>query len=120
ASMLPKKSFGGNLRVPGTIIQHVISDRRGVLLGDSHASPGSDDEGVGMRMGAPLIYHGAHYGVVYVESKRVGFRQEDVDLLQAIATQAGMAIHATRVQAQLGRREKLERDLRVARQIQRS
>src|SRR5881394_3324970 len=45
ASMLPKKSFGGNLRVPGTIIQHVISDRRGVLLGDSHASPGSDDEG---------------------------------------------------------------------------
>jgi phosphoserine phosphatase RsbU/P len=31
-----------------------------------------------------------------------------------------MAIHATRVAAQLARREKLERDLRVARQIQRS
>jgi len=71
-------------------------------------------------MGAPLIYHGAHYGVVYVESKQVGFRQEDVDLLQAIATQAGLAMHATRVAAQLQRREKLERDLRVARQIQRS
>ncbi|CAN5888708.1 hypothetical protein BH11MYX3_BH11MYX3_29810 [soil metagenome] len=117
-----KKGFGGNLRVPGTIIQHVISDRRGVLLGESHEGPSTDEEkeGVGMRMGAPLIYHGTHYGVVYVESKRVGFRQEDVDLLQAVATQAGLAIHATRVQAQLGRREKLERDLRVARQIQRS
>src|SRR5512140_1535247 len=26
--------FGGELRVPGTIIQHVVSDRRGVLLGE--------------------------------------------------------------------------------------
>ncbi|MBA3463755.1 MAG: SpoIIE family protein phosphatase [Deltaproteobacteria bacterium] len=117
-----KKSYGGHLRVPGTIIQHVISDRRGVLLGDSHTAGPNDEEteGVGLRMGAPLIYHGAHYGVVYVESKRIGFRQEDVDLLQTIAMQAGMAIHATRMQAQLVRREKLERDLRVARQIQRS
>jgi phosphoserine phosphatase RsbU/P len=111
-----KAAFGGDLRVPGTIIQHVVSDRRGVLLGETDA----EGEGVGMRMGAPLIYHGAHYGVVYVESKQIGFRQEDVDLLQAIATQAGLAIHATRVAAQLARREQLERDLRVARQIQRS
>jgi serine phosphatase RsbU (regulator of sigma subunit)/pSer/pThr/pTyr-binding forkhead associated (FHA) protein len=112
-----KTAFGGDLRVPGTIIQHVVSDRRGVLLGDA---ADENDEGIGSRMGAPLIYHGAHYGVVYVEAKSHGFRQEDVDLLQAIATQAGMAIHATRVAAQLQRREKLERDLRVARQIQRS
>ena len=110
--------FGGDLRVPGTIIQHVVSDRRGVLLHD--VGEGGDEEGAGTRMGAPLLYHGVHYGVVYVESKRSGFRQEDVDLLQAIATQAGMAIHATRVAVQLVRREKLERDLRVARQIQRS
>jgi serine phosphatase RsbU (regulator of sigma subunit) len=43
-----------------------------------------------------------------------------VDLLQAIATHAGLAIHTARVQAQLLRRELLDRDLRVARQIQRS
>ncbi|HEY5926379.1 MAG TPA: SpoIIE family protein phosphatase, partial [Kofleriaceae bacterium] len=105
------------LRVPGTIIQHVVSDKRGVLLGET-----SDEanEAVGTRMGAPLIYHGAHYGVVYVESARQSFRQEDVDLLQAIATQAGLAMHATRVAGQLATRERLERDLRVARQIQRS
>jgi phosphoserine phosphatase RsbU/P len=112
-----KLLFGGDLRVPGTIIQHVVSDRRGVLLGDAD---GPDGEGVGTRMGAPLIYHGQHYGVVYVESNKTGFRQEDVDLLQAIATQAGLAIHATRVANQLARREQLDRDLRVARQIQRS
>jgi serine phosphatase RsbU (regulator of sigma subunit)/pSer/pThr/pTyr-binding forkhead associated (FHA) protein len=113
----PRRKFGGELRVPGTIIQHVVSDRRGVLLGET---ADETDEAVGTRMGAPLIYHGAHYGVVYVESQLPVFRQDDVDLLQAIATQAGLAIHAARVQAQLARREKLERDLRVARQIQRS
>jgi len=112
-----KQVFGGNLRVPGTIIQHVISDRRGVLLGET---ADENDEGIGTRMGAPLIYHGVHYGVVYVESKHSGFRQEDVDLLQTVATQAGLAMHTTRVAAQLLTREKLERDLRVARQIQRS
>src|SRR5512140_1608288 len=106
-----KQAFGGNLRVPGTIIQHVISDRRGVLLGES---ADENDEGVGTRMGAPLIYHGVDYGVVYVESKHSGFRQEDVDLLQTVATQAGLAMHTTRVAAQLLTREQL------ARQIQRS
>jgi sigma-B regulation protein RsbU (phosphoserine phosphatase) len=112
-----KQAFGGNLRVPGTIIQHVISDRRGVLLGET---ADENDEGVGTRMGAPLIYHGVHYGVVYVESKHSGFRQEDVDLLQTVASQAGLAMHTTRAAALLLSREKLERDLRVARQIQRS
>ena len=112
-----RKRFGGELRVPGTIIQHVVSDRRGVLLGETADEA---DEAIGTRMGAPLIYHATHYGVVYVESQQQAFRQEDVDLLQAIANQAGLAIHAARVQAQLARREKLERDLRVARQIQRS
>ncbi len=112
-----KQPYGGDLRIPGTIIQHVVSDRRGVLLGEASDE---NDEGVGTRMGAPLDYHGAEYGVVYVESNSAGFRQEDVDLLQAIATQAGLAIHATRVAAQLVKREKIERDLRVARQIQRS
>jgi serine phosphatase RsbU (regulator of sigma subunit) len=112
-----KQAFGGDLRVPGTIIQHVLSDRRGVLLSET---ADENDEGVGTRMGAPLIFQGVHYGVVYVESKHAGFRQEDVDLLQTVATQTGLAMHATRVAAQLARREKLERDLRVARQIQRS
>ncbi len=65
--------FGGELRVPGTIIQHVVSDRRGVLLGD--AADGDGDAN-GTRMGAPLIYHGAHYGVVYVEGKQQVFARK--------------------------------------------
>jgi len=115
------QSQAGHLRVPGTIIQHVVSDHRSILLGHAGQTPsGHDGETVGNRMGAPLIYHGAHYGVVYVESKSIGFRQEDVDLLQTIATQVGLAMHATRVASQLAKRDQLDRDLRMARQIQRS
>jgi serine phosphatase RsbU (regulator of sigma subunit)/pSer/pThr/pTyr-binding forkhead associated (FHA) protein len=118
------QAFGGDLRVPGTIIEHVVHDRRGVLLGDKTPLPGSigavGEEAVGTRMGAPLQGGNVHYGVIYVESKSASFRQEDVDLLGSVAAQTGLAIHATRIQNELARREQLERDLRVARQIQRS
>ncbi|HLL24402.1 MAG TPA: FHA domain-containing protein, partial [Kofleriaceae bacterium] len=46
-SATSKTPFGGDLRVPGTIIQHVVSDRRGVLLGDASDE---NDEGIGSRM----------------------------------------------------------------------
>jgi len=116
-----KKEFGGELRVPGTIIDHVVADRRGVLLGEQtgqHAPV--TPEAKGTRMGAPLLAQSVQYGVIYVEASGAGFRQEDVDLLGSVAAQAALAIHAFRVQGQLQRRQRLERDLRVARQIQRS
>ncbi len=115
------RGFGGNLRVPGTIITHVVQDRRGVLLGEqSRAVTGGDSELAGTRMGAPLSAGDHQYGVIYVEGHEGGFKQEDVDLLQNVAYQTALAIHAARMQAQLAHQERLERDLRVARQIQRS
>ncbi len=123
------RGFGGNLRVPGTIITHVVQDRRGVLLGESTSAsqpgarlPTAGDNGelAGTRMGAPLSAGDHQYGVIYVEARSSGFKQEDVDLLQNVAYQTALAIHAARMQAQLVQKERLERDLRVARQIQRS
>jgi sigma-B regulation protein RsbU (phosphoserine phosphatase) len=147
------------IRVPGTIIQHVVQDRRGILLHDASgvsalpvpagasslaaaasvgtAGPGAGaiatnegtkvtapppvlDTPAGSRMGAPIQAHQNHYGVIYVESASRAFRQEDVDLLTSVAAQAGLAIHATRMQHQVLLKQRLERDLRVARQIQRS
>jgi serine phosphatase RsbU (regulator of sigma subunit) len=111
------------MRVPGTIIEHVVADRRGVLLGETTGqfdALASEGEVVGTRMGAPIVAQQISYGVIYVESKGAVFRQEDVDLLQSVAAQTGLAIHAARVQSHLLRRQRLERDLRMARQIQRS
>jgi phosphoserine phosphatase RsbU/P len=133
---------GLDIRVPGTIIQHVVQDRRGILLheqasgttrpppvigvpvgGAMVAARGAApalNEPAGSRMGAPIQAHGSHYGVIYLESAARAFRQEDVDLLTSIAAQAALAIHATRLQQQVLLKQRLERDLRVARQIQRS
>jgi serine phosphatase RsbU (regulator of sigma subunit) len=71
-------------------------------------------------MGAPLQARDNHYGVVYVECDGGVFHQEDLDLLTSIAAHTGLAIHTARMHAQLMRQQRLERDLRVARQIQRS
>src|SRR5262249_23220756 len=84
-----KLGFTGELRVPGTIIDHVVADRRGVLLGEQtgqHAPVSAD--AIGSRMGAPLQAHQVNYGVIYVESKGALFKQEDVDLLGAVSAQA--------------------------------
>ncbi len=120
-----------NLQVPGTIINHVVHDRRGVLLSErgdrAGTSAGGGDldattapEARGTRMGAPIQARNAHYGVMYVECRSNAFRQEDLDLLTSIAAHTGLAIYTARMHAQLLSRQRFERDLRVARQIQRS
>jgi sigma-B regulation protein RsbU (phosphoserine phosphatase) len=124
------RQFGSDLKVPGTIIDHVVHDRRGVLLSDRaavRAEPGGDGKAKlpglppnGSRMGAPLQARNTHYGVFYVECENGSFRQEDLDLLTSIAAQTGLAIYTARMHNQLLQRHRLERDLRVARQIQRS
>ncbi|MEM9489828.1 MAG: SpoIIE family protein phosphatase, partial [Myxococcota bacterium] len=135
-----KNLFGGDLKVPGTIINHVVNHHSGVLLSMANSSRASSDaeasapefrgsdpakgpmrEPNGSRMGAPLQARNMHYGVIYVEGrKEESFRQEDLDLLTSIAFQTGLAIHAARMQNHVRQRQRLERDLRVARQIQRS
>lgn len=123
--------FGSDLKVPGTIIDHVVHDRRGVLLSErtpesasvpsaKSTAPTLAREPYGSRMGAPLQARSAHYGVIYVECTHGSFRQEDLDLLTSIAAHTGLAIYTARMHAQLLMRQRLERDLRVARQIQRS
>jgi serine phosphatase RsbU (regulator of sigma subunit) len=124
-----QSQLGMDLKVPGTIIDHVVRDHRGVLLGDARADathtpdfqgPSPAKEPTGSRMGAPLQARSVHYGVIYVECTDRSFRQEDLDLLTSIAAQTGLAIYTARMHAQLLKRQRLEGDLRVARQIQRS
>ncbi len=125
-----KKTATSDMRVPGTIIRHVVQDRRGILLQDDAVDAAAPDlstdaipiglEPSGSRMGAPLQSHGENYGAIYVEGQGKHFKQEDVDLLTSIAAQAALVMHAARQQQRAAVQERMERDLRVARQIQRS
>ncbi|MCP4444496.1 MAG: FHA domain-containing protein [Myxococcales bacterium] len=87
-----KKPLDADMRVPGTIVRHVVQDRRGILLQEDALDPvtpsSADARGMalalepsGSRMGAPLQSHGENYGAIYVEGEGRSFKQEDVDLL---------------------------------------
>jgi len=104
--------------VPATIIEHAFRDRRGILLGDPDAGAGPGPSG--SAMGAPLQGRDVSYGVLYVNCGTGSFTRDDVNLLTSIGAQAGMAIHAARMHQELSRRERVERDVRLARRIQRS
>lgn len=104
-------TYGLALRVPASILERVQAEPRGVLV---------DDDAVA-RMGAPMRSRDASYGVIYVEaSAGRRFDRDDLDLLTTIAGQAGLAICSARTHRQLVGRQQLERDVVVARQIQRS
>lgn len=61
-------------------------------------------------------------GVLYVDNRLVGgaFTEEDLVLLSAFADQAAVAIENARLYAELAQRERLRRELEIARSIQTS
>lgn len=102
------------LEVPGMLITQVVGQARGMLMTEA------TDAHLGSRMGAPLAYQQSQFGLIYVAADAYQFTQEDVDLLTSVGAQAGLALFTSRNAAQSAARERLERDLRTARQIQRS
>ena len=83
-------------------------------------------QGAGARPAGRLAHgraaqaHQNHYGVIYVESGVARFRQEDVDLLQRRGPGRRSPSTPRACSTSCCSSERLERDLRVARQIQRS
>jgi len=133
--------------VPGVNIPHAVVDRvlrqgQSVLLraqGDPSQSqpidpldvaaalaggpePSEKEGPVGWRMGAPLTFRGEHLGILHVEAEAAlgYFTQDDLDLLGGLASQAGVALHLIGLHQRLLARERLDYDLRLARQIQRN
>ena len=84
--------------------------------------PPLEEGAVGWRMGAPLSFRGEHLGILHVDAETAlgYFTQDDLDLLQGLASQAGIALHLIGLHHRLLARERLDYDLRLARQIQRN
>jgi serine phosphatase RsbU (regulator of sigma subunit)/pSer/pThr/pTyr-binding forkhead associated (FHA) protein len=105
------------MKVPGPLLANVQNGTQGILLEEPERA--FDGPG-GLRMGAPVRMLDDKIGVLYIESEHAVFHQEDVDLLTSIANQTGLALHSTHIQREYERQRRFERDLKVARQIQRS
>ena len=82
----------------------------------------SPRDGIGWRMGAPLSFRGEQTGIVIVEAEpALGyFTQDDLDLLSGLAVQVAVALHMIELHQRLLVRDRIDHDLRLARQIQRN
>ncbi len=142
-----RDSLAPNMSIPQNVVDRVLRQGQSVLLrtqGDAFSSQPIDPESVreaqiaaglrdsvvnndpggpvGWRMGAPLSCRGEHLGILHVEAEPVQgyFTQDDLDLLGGLAAQAGVALHLIGLHQRLLARERLDYDLRLARQIQRN
>lgn len=132
-----RESSVPGVTIPQPVVDRVLRQGHSVLLrsvtdasisqpldpAEIAAAEAAEREGpIGWRMGAPLSFRGEHLGILHVEAEAAlgYFTQDDLDLLGGLASQAGVALHLIGLHQRLLARERLDYDLRLARQIQRN
>ena len=106
--------------LPGLFHEEVVQKGRAIL--SAPLVPGTRG-GAGLSMHAPMIFGDEVQGVLHVrggESGRVAFNQSDLDLLTGLASQAAMALQNARMHAESLKQQRLQQDLLLAEQIQKS
>lgn len=109
------------------VLGEVVEKKLAVLSRDA-----SDDErfktglsiaagSVRALMSAPLAWRGEMLGVLYVDSDAAGaFDAQDLEIFAGVAAQSATALGVARLHQEVLRRERLERDLKLAENIQKS
>ncbi|MGI8907434.1 MAG: SpoIIE family protein phosphatase [Candidatus Sumerlaeaceae bacterium] len=109
------------------IIERCMSEKVAILVSDAPSDLrfSANDSVVMGRIRsvicAPLVSKGEVLGVLYVDSQEPGtiyYTNDELDLITGIANQAAMAIVNARLHQQAIERQKLERELEIARGIQ--
>jgi sigma-B regulation protein RsbU (phosphoserine phosphatase) len=111
-----------------TIVNHVVSTREALLTNnaqfDQRYQAGESIIMRGLRaiLCAPMMVQERLIGVLYVDtSMRAGsFSESDLELLKAVAGQAGIAIENARLYGIAVEKGRMERELQMAREIQES
>jgi len=112
--------FSGSLSVDQAVVSQVLEEGTG-KLSRVDGFPSVARKGAS-AMSAPLVVQGKTIGVLHIEGREKGtpFTNEDLALLSGVALQAGVAYHNAFMHQRLLRQQRLEQDLRFARQVQRS
>lgn len=105
--------------LPGLFHEEVVQKGRAIL--SAPLTPGKGAGGLAMH--APMIFGNDVQGVLHVrggETSRQAFNQSDLDLLTGLASQAAMAVQNARMHADSLKQQRLQQDLLLAEQIQKS
>ena len=114
------------MSISRSIVNHVLEQRKAILSQDAGHDPNLPvsasiaDLKIRSIMCAPVLTpDGQALGILQLDtSDRKQFQQEDLDLLVAVAGQAAIAIQNARLHENMIARERIERDLRLAEQVQ--
>jgi serine phosphatase RsbU (regulator of sigma subunit) len=114
------------LSISRSIVNHVLVQKKAVLSQDASmdknlpTSASIADLKIRSVMCVPLLTpDGGALGILQLDtSDRKQFHQEDLDVLTAVASQAAIAIQNAALHESLLERERLERDLKLAEQVQ--
>jgi serine phosphatase RsbU (regulator of sigma subunit)/pSer/pThr/pTyr-binding forkhead associated (FHA) protein len=115
------------IRISRTIVNRVIDSKEAVLLADAaNDSAFSNSQSVAdlrlrSAMCAPLIDSaGKAFGVLQIDTvdQRARFKQDDLEIMSSIASQAAIAIDNAQLYDQALRQKALQRDLELAREVQ--
>jgi serine phosphatase RsbU (regulator of sigma subunit) len=127
ATSLRRPDPEARVGVSRTIIDMVLSRREAVLWSDQQsgsnltASSSMDELEIRSSMSAPLLdAEGQAFGVVQVDSRllRSAFNSDDLEVMVGAVSQAAIAVRYARLYEEGLRRQAIERDLRLARQVQ--
>ena len=115
------------IRISRTIVNHVMDLRQAVLSADAasdqqfDASQSIADFHIRSMMCAPLFAtDGSVLGVLQVDTveRNKQFKQEDLEVLASVASQAGIAIDNAKLHEDALKQEQLHRELELANEVQ--
>ena len=114
------------LNISRSILNHVLGQKKAVLSQDAGndanlpTSASIADLKIRSVMCAPLLTpDGQALGIIQLDtSDRKQFGQEDLDVLASVASQAAITIQNAAMHESLLARERIERDLKLAEQVQ--
>lgn len=101
--------------LPGMFYDEVVAKGRAIL-----SAPIVPGQRGGRSMHAPMLFGGEVQGVLQVRSGGDQFNQHDLDLLTGLAAQAAMALQNARMHQESLKQQRLQQDLLLAEQIQKS
>ena len=116
-----------DIRLSKTLIQSVVDKKNGVLLIDAatDANLGAAEsiriQGITSCMAAPLFVEDRVIGLIYLEVRlgRKSFSEEDLRLLTSLANTSAIKIQNLRLQEGAAARQRIEREMALAWDIQR-
>ena len=115
-----------HVRISRSLVEHVLSRREAIIWADTEQPPELASGTllalqIRSLMCAPLLDgEGNPFGVVQIDTDlpQIGFSAEDLEVMVGAVSQAAMAVRFAKLHEEALRRQVVQRDLELARQVQ--